>query len=124
MEFDRVKLGFGARVRYYRKQRGLSQEQLARGVGRNTETISNIERGVTSTRLETANAIAAVLEIPLCDLFFESPEEEDYPKRNRRLLDTLIGLAEREEAETIDAIIAVTQILLRLKKGGPDRRRR
>ena len=66
---DDIQSRFGARIRELRKQRGLTQEQLAEAIGKSVDTISNIERGFSSTRIKTAARLAEILEVALPDLF-------------------------------------------------------
>lgn len=65
----------GKRVRELREDRGLSQEELAEltGVGRNT--ISEIERGVTSPQLRIVRKLAHGFAVPLHELIREDTAE-------------------------------------------------
>ena len=60
-------------LRAKREAAGLTQRQLADLVGVTDQTISNIERGVTTPTLDTARALARVLGIAVEGLF--GPEE-------------------------------------------------
>jgi transcriptional regulator with XRE-family HTH domain len=55
-----------------RKARRLTQEDLAGLIGRSVDAVSNIERAKGLPALDTLEAIAAALEIPIAE-FFESP---------------------------------------------------
>lgn len=59
---------FGARLKTIRKSRGLTQEGLGQQIGRSTETISQLERGVIYPGLDTAEALATALSVSLDDL--------------------------------------------------------
>lgn len=48
-----------------RKEKGLSQEYIARQLGVTRATIDNWEKGVTKPTLPMAAKLAAVLDIPL-----------------------------------------------------------
>lgn len=61
------------RVREHREEIPLSQEALARKAGVSLGTVSRIERGLFSPRLETASALARALGVSRESLF---PEEE------------------------------------------------
>lgn len=54
---------FGFRIRTLRKDRGLSQEDLAHAAGLHRTHISLIERGQRSVRIETIEALALALRI-------------------------------------------------------------
>ena len=77
------------------------------------DTISNIERGFSSTRIETAFAIATALETTLADLFDIQPTPAK-DKEVRRLTNELLDLLAPLDAPTIEAITAQTEILLRV----------
>ena len=53
----------GAVIRRIRKQRGLSQKQLGEKAGLRQETISLIETGNPATRIDTALAVLAALDL-------------------------------------------------------------
>lgn len=60
----------GERIRDYRKQKGLSQEQLAELCGFHFSYIGGVERGERNIALEGLNKIALALNIEI-KLFFE-----------------------------------------------------
>lgn len=59
----------GKRVRKARKDRKMSQEELADRVGLHYTTISRIERGISNPPVQTVNKIAKALKIDMSDLF-------------------------------------------------------
>lgn len=69
MKHQDIKREFGYRVRYYRKLKDLTQFQLAERIGKTEETVSNIERGVTSTGIELMEELAIALDIEIKDFF-------------------------------------------------------
>ena len=68
---DLLKKSLGQRVRAARETCGISQEEVARKVGRTVESISNLERGKTLPGLETLQDIAAAVGIRLSVLLDE-----------------------------------------------------
>jgi len=54
---------FGARVREVRKEKGMTQEQLAEAAGLHPTFISNVERGYRVPSLPTALRLAAGLDV-------------------------------------------------------------
>jgi transcriptional regulator with XRE-family HTH domain len=64
---------FGKRLRYIRRHKDLTQEQLAEAVGISIEFLSNLERGVNAPSFETLEKLATVLEVHV-QAFFEFPE--------------------------------------------------
>lgn len=65
-EYEREYLQIGLKIAYYRKLRGLTQEQLAERVGRTPAYIGHIEAPNISkaVSLDTLFDIATVLDIP------------------------------------------------------------
>ena len=64
--YDREYLQIGLKIAYYRKVRGLTQEQLAERVNRTPAFIGHVEAPNISkaVSLDTLFDIAAVLEVP------------------------------------------------------------
>jgi len=62
---------FGERVRYLRKKRGWTQEQLGDAAGRHWTYIGGIERGERNITLQVAADIARALDVEIGDLFRE-----------------------------------------------------
>ena len=67
---------FKRNLKYYRKKKGLTQEQLAELVNCNPKYISEIESRNKFPSAETIDALASVLEISAAQLF----EEEGSPR--------------------------------------------
>ncbi len=59
----------GKRIRKARKERKMSQEELADRVGLHYTTISRIERGISNPPIQTINKIAKTLRVDMSDLF-------------------------------------------------------
>lgn len=59
---------FGKNIAEARRERGLTQEQLAAKVGTTRETIGLIERGQKWTRIVTLHQLAKVLKMTFDDL--------------------------------------------------------
>ena len=63
----------GLRIAYYRKMRGMTQEQLAEAIGRSVSFVSQVEANnsalVKGVSLETLFLISEKLNIPVSRLF-------------------------------------------------------
>ena len=63
----------GLRIAYYRKRRGMTQEQFAEAIGRSVSFVSQIEANnaaeVKGVSLETLFIMSRVLQIPVARLF-------------------------------------------------------
>ena len=66
----------GERVRKYRRQKGMSQEQLGEIVGFSQSKISKIEHGDWNS-LSDLRLIAKALEVPIEELVREEAESSD-----------------------------------------------
>jgi len=62
-------LAFGKNLRLLRKEKGLTQEELANELDVEISQISRIERGVISTSVSNCYKISKVLKISVQDLF-------------------------------------------------------
>lgn len=63
----------GLRISYYRRLRGLTQEQFAEAIGRSVSFVSQIEanngRTAKGVSLETLFLVSGALDVPLSRLF-------------------------------------------------------
>lgn len=113
-----VQVEFGRRVQEFRKRKGLTQEQLAEEIGKSVDTISNIERGFSSTRIQTAAAIATALGIELRDLF-TTGARTDQERRREDLSRVILKLVGEGDDEALEAISEVVNSILKLRRGSP-----
>lgn len=117
MTSDELKRLFGVRVQALRRRRGLTQEELAEAIGKSVDTISNIERGFSSTRIETAQAIAQTVGVTLAELF----EFEEHPgnrdRERRKAVEQIVTLLADEDEAALQAIGDMIRILFKLRAG-------
>lgn len=67
----------GDRIRHIRKEKGLSQEQLAERAGLHNNYVGQVERGEKNLTIETLEKIVSGLDISLEELFrFLDPMEQ------------------------------------------------
>ena len=66
------------KIRYFRKQRGLSQELLAERTGINVNTIRKYEIGIRKPKVEQLKKIADGLEISVIEFLNIEIENEAY----------------------------------------------
>ena len=109
-----LKRRFGRKVQELREARGLTQEQLAAQIGRSVDTVSNIERGINATRIETAYQLAAALEVRLPDLFNFDDELEPSERERRIAIREIIELLGSRDPGTIARIRDLIEVGLRL----------
>ena len=72
----------GQRIAEFRRNRGLTQVQLARAVGGSVEFISRLERGVNAPSVAWLQDFARALKVEVVDLFTSTGRK---PTRMRRL---------------------------------------
>lgn len=70
MSFDKKKIG--AEIAALRKNKGLTQEQLAEKAGITVQYLGTLERGKSNTTLNRLDKIAKALECPSAALIFET----------------------------------------------------
>jgi transcriptional regulator with XRE-family HTH domain len=112
-----IKRMVGTNIRAARKARGLTQFQLAERSGLSADFIGKMERGTTSPSIESLEAIATALKLPLGDLF--AGEAESGPSQEALL--ELIGLCQGRDKEDIQLLVGIAQLIF---QGRPDRSRR
>jgi transcriptional regulator with XRE-family HTH domain len=66
---SRIALSVGEKIRFLRRQRGLSQEQLAFKAGLATSYLGQVERAEKSPTIQSLEKIATALDVTLEELF-------------------------------------------------------
>ena len=83
----------GIRVKSIRRQRGLTQEQLAELIDRSVDTISLLERGKILPSFETLEKLSERLQIPLKDFVdFGSTDDPERLELETTLMEVARGL--------------------------------
>jgi transcriptional regulator with XRE-family HTH domain len=104
---------FGLRVQQLRRLKRLTQEELADAIGRSVDTVSNIERGFSSTRLETAAHLAKALDVTLPELF-EFSITKDMGRTHRRELEKLFRLLSHCPPKRLSALAKIIEQAVQL----------
>ena len=95
---------FGRTIKALRKQKGLTQAQLAELTERSVDAISQIERGVNLPSFETLDRLSAALGVPVKEFF----EDQDVDAEQAELLATASVLLRNLSQQ--DLKIAVEQL--------------
>lgn len=95
--------GIGKRVRFYRKQKGLTQEQLGLSINTSGAYISNIERAVKKPSLENLAAIAEALDITVDDMIT--------PPRNNGLESLIVNCSSGTRSKIRSSLNDIINIL-------------
>lgn len=113
MNNDDLLKQFGLRVQALRRRRGLTQEGLAEAIERSVDTVSNIERGLSGTRLETALSIAEAVGVTVTELFEFGPDGGGDRER-RRAIEQIVGMLAGSDDDTLQAVTDLIRIALKL----------
>lgn len=117
MSGDQLKRQFGLRVQELRRQRELTQEQLAERIGKSTYTVSNIENGRLSTRIETASKLSEALGVSLADLFEIQHTKPATDREYRRAVDDVVKSLAKLSPRDVEKINKIIQMMLSLRPG-------
>jgi len=66
---SQLKEDFGKRLQSLRREAEMTQETLADEIGLTVESISNIERGIHGPKFDNLEKLAAILDVPVRELF-------------------------------------------------------
>ncbi|MBI5750435.1 MAG: helix-turn-helix transcriptional regulator [Nitrospinae bacterium] len=91
---------FGMRIKELRKNKGLSQEEVAEKVNISSKYLSRIEMGQHFPSIDTLVNLADVLKVELKD-FFEFAHETDDPKELKRIMDGILQEADRDKLKLL-----------------------
>ena len=86
---SKISVEIGQRIRGYRLQQGLSQEELAEKCGLHPTYIGQVERGEKNATLESISKIAGGLSISLSTLFENIGTDDGHES----LPNSILGLA-------------------------------
>ena len=89
----------GTRLRALRVEKKFSQGDIEKRTGLLRCYISRVENGHTVPSIETLEKLAAALEIPLYQLFYEGDEPPPLPNLSKRQTTEELALDEEAEKE-------------------------
>jgi transcriptional regulator with XRE-family HTH domain len=89
----------GTRLKKLREDRSLSQGDIEKRTGLLRCYISRVENGHTVPSLETLERLAAALEVPLYQLFYEGEAEPVLPNLSKRRTTEELALDAEQEKE-------------------------
>lgn len=105
-----AKMDIGARIRYFRRLRGFSQEQLSLQTGLNTAFLGHLEQGLKSPTIMTLEKLVRALNITFEELF---AEESSAPNPDREQALKQIELLTRDlSSEQLDRLAGIIQSVL------------
>ena len=89
VKLDAYQATFGQHIRYLRKLRSLTQEEVAHRAGVHVTYLSGIERGMRNPSLKNIRAIAEALGVPVGELFEPEPITSEALSPEYRLPETV-----------------------------------
>ena len=101
---------FGAQLRRLRRQRGMTQEQLAEISGYHATHIANIERGRNLPSLEAVFRLAQALGVSASELI-AAAEEPPGPQSTEALRAQIQELLQRCDEEQLSVLLRLIQML-------------
>ena len=104
------KLTIGEKIKIWRKQRKLTQEKFADLIGRSTDAISMIERGVNLPSNQTLKKMSEVLKIPVGEFLAETSEKGETAER-QELITKILGLVHEFDDKKLEMALRHIQIL-------------
>ncbi|WP_299097956.1 helix-turn-helix transcriptional regulator [uncultured Winogradskyella sp.] len=66
---DSIPKKIGNRVRFFRKEKGITQTKLAQSIGKDRQYLYKIEKGIVTPNIVTLSIISIALEVSLQDFF-------------------------------------------------------
>ncbi len=81
-----MKYEIGSRIRMYRKERGLTQEQLADKINVTKSRVSNWEQGINRPDADILTDICRVLNVSPSDLLNVHLSSDDLTARERKVI--------------------------------------
>jgi len=102
----------GEKIRYYRKERKLSQEELAFKAALHNTYIGQLERGEKNVTVESLAKVCSALDISLAE-FFQGPNVT--PKMLSIEIEQIIALLEGRSKADQQKVLSVIESLLQWK---------
>lgn len=100
----------GARIKYLRRMKEISQEELALKAGVNPAYFGQVERGLKCPTVDTLYKIAKAMEVSPAELL----RSEELPNFSEDQVKRLQSLLSRVPAEKLDQVIRVVEDITEL----------
>lgn len=100
----------GARIRYLRQQRELSQEKLALEAGINPAFLGHLERGLKSPTIDTLAKIASALGITLSELVDIEADNDENNAVTDKINLSLKNLSTEDAARVAHIVSEITKL--------------
>ncbi len=99
------------RIKFLRKERGLSQESLALASGLNIAYIGNIERRLKCPTIDTLNRIASALNVSLLELlYFDEPKGDVHSEALKKIEFAIKNLSDGDAMRIAGIVTEIVRI--------------
>lgn len=97
---------FGQRLSYFRKQRGMTQQEFADALGISRNLVLHYERNCSNPTMDFVLKASRMLEVSLDELFELKPEKEKSgpPPRVKKLSERLTGLPKTKQGVVLEML--------------------
>lgn len=106
-----TKTRFGLRLKAIRREKKLTQEELATRIGRSVDALSNIERGKSLPNFVTVEQLSQALSVPLKTLFDFG--EAPISRRRAQLIEELQSVTRELSDDTLELAVEQIRVLAR-----------
>lgn len=109
---SKLSIEIGQRIRSYRLQNGLNQEELAEKCGLHPTYIGQVERGEKNATIESISKIAAGLSLPLSTLFENIGGNTDNGNKNfpAQAYDLILSLPTDQQEKMLNILQMIIQL--------------
>lgn len=98
-----VIMKIGEVIKILIKNRGFSQNEVAKRIGKSSTALSQIVKGVYNPQPDTLERLSNVLDVPTSVIYFLSISEDDVPEENRALFKALAPSMEKYMLDVFNA---------------------
>lgn len=106
-----LSIEIGQRIRNYRLQNKLSQEELAEKCGLHPTYIGQVERGEKNATIESISKITAGLSISLGTLFENITSFDDENSYPAQAYDLILSAAPEKQKQLVDILRSILEIM-------------
>lgn len=101
---------FGRQVKHFRKERRLSQEELAERCGLHSTYIGQIERGEKNVSLESIQKLSRGLGVPISKLFECFTADLDDTSPAAQIHGLVLGMTAGTQQHVLNIVTEISQI--------------
>jgi len=100
--------GFGARIKKYREEVGMTKEKFAEEINRSENYVAELQKGNIGCSVHTLHQISKVLKVSTDDLLYNEDIDVKKVYNSREILQNIIKRCNDEEINVLKEIIVAT----------------